>query len=406
MADITLITCSNCETEIPLTDALTGKIKRQMRNEMEAQIKEKESKIAEREKQLEASQKNMEAEVKKKVESEKKDMWERAQKAAKEVSEKDIKDLSAQNEERKKKLEEAEKNELELRKKTRELEEKDKNRELEMARKMDGERKKMEEKMREQIGEEARKKMSEKDQQMEQLKKTINDLKRKSEQGSMQLQGDSQEEALKNLLQMNFPIDRIDDVPTGIRGADLIQTVKSEFGEDCGIVLWESKITKQWSDGWIAKLKDDQVEAKSDIAILITATLPKGVEHFTQINGVWVINFQSILPIISAIRFHLVELQRTQKALEGQDEKMKFLYQYLSGAQFKNRVENIVSAFTEMKINLDQEKRSMNKLWSRREKEIERVVINTSGMYGDLQGIIGASLPTIQSLELPEGDDE
>lgn len=407
MTDTTLITCPNCGTEIPLTDALTGKIKQQMRNEMEAQIKEKEAKIAEREKQLQESQKNMDEEVKKKVESEKKDMWERAQKAAKEASDKDMKDLQAQNEERKKKLEEAEKNELELRKKARELEEKDKNRELEMERKMDEERKKMEEKMREQMTEESRKKMAEKDQQMEQLKKTIDDLKRKSEQGSMQLQGDSQEEALKNLLQMNFPIDRIEDVPTGIKGADLIQTVKSEFGQECGVVLWESKITKQWSDGWIQKLKDDQVEAKADIAILITATMPKDVENFTQINGVWVVNYQSILPIISAIRFHLIELERTQKALEGQDEKMKFLYQYLSGTQFKNRIENIVSAFTEMKVNLDQEKRAMNKLWSRREKEIERVVLNTSGMYGDLQGLIGASLPTIQSLELlPGGEDE
>lgn len=406
MTDTTLIPCPNCGTEIPLTDALTGKIKQQMRSEMEAQIKEKEAKIAEREKQLQESQKNMDEEVKKKVESEKKDLWERAQKAAKEASGKEMKDLLAQNEERKKKLEEAEKNELELRKKTRELEEKDKNRQLEMERKMDEERKKMEAKMREQMGEESRKKMAEKDQQMEQLKKTIDDLKRKSEQGSMQLQGDSQEEALKNLLQMTFPIDRVKDVPTGIKGADLLQTVKSEFGQECGVVLWESKITKQWSDGWIAKLKDDQVEAKADIAILITATLPKDVENFTQINGVWVVNFQSILPIISAIRFHLIELERTQKALEGQDEKMKFLYQYLSGTQFKNRIENIVSAFTEMKVNLDQEKRAMNKLWARREKEIERVVLNTSGMYGDLQGIVGASLQTIPSLELLPGDTD
>ncbi len=404
MTDTNIIVCPECSTEIPLTDALTGKIKKEMRVEMEAQIKEKESQIAEREKQLAVSQKNMEEEVKKKVEVEKKDMWVRAQKAAKEVSEKDVKDLTAQNEERKKKLEEAQKNELELRKKTRELEEKDKNRELEMERKMDAERKKMEDKMREQMGEESRKKMAEKDQQLEQMKKTIDDLKRKSEQGSMQLQGDSQEEALKNLLQMNFPIDRIDDVATGIRGADIIQTVKSEFGQECGIVLWESKITKQWSDGWIQKLKDDQVEAKADIAILITATLPKGVESFTKISGVWVINFQSILPIISAIRFHLIEMERAQKALEGQDEKMQFLYQYLSGAQFKNRIENIVAAFTEMKVNLDQEKRAMNKLWARREKEIERVVLNTSGMYGDLQGIVGASLPTIQSLELLPGE--
>lgn len=405
MTDTNLITCPNCKTEIPLTDALTEKITQQMRAEMQAKIKAQETQIAQREKKLEASQKNIDEAVKKKVEASKSEMWEKAQKAAKEKVGKDVLDLTAQNEEQQKKLDETQKNELELRKKTRELEAKDKNRELEMERKMDEERKKMETKMREEMGEESRKKMAEKDQQMEQMKKTIDDLKRKSEQGSMQVQGDAQEEALKNLLQSNFPIDTIDDVATGVRGADLIQTVKSEFGKECGVVLWESKITKQWSDGWIAKLKDDQVEAKADIAILITATLPKGVENFIQINGVWVVSFAFVLPIISTIRFHLIELERSQKASEGKDEKMQFLYQYLSGSQFKNRIENIVAAFTEMKVNLDAEKRSMNRLWSKREKEIERVVFNTSGMYGDLQGIIGASLPTIQSLELPAGEE-
>ena len=250
------------------------------------------------------------------------------------------------------------------------------------------------------------KKLAEKDLQMEQMKRTIDELKRKSEQGSMQLQGDAQEHALKQLLQEHFPIDQIEDIATGVRGADLLQRVKSPFGQDCGTVLWESKITKQWSDGWIQKLKDDQVESKSNIAILVTATLPKDIQNFTQIQGVWVVSFSFALPIISAIRFHLMELQKTQKALEGQDEKMKFLYQYLSGVQFKNRIENIVAAFTEMKINLDAEKRAMTKLWARREKEIERVVLNTTGMYGDLQGIVGASLQNIPSLELLSGDED
>ncbi len=401
MNDTNTITCPQCSEEIPITDALTGKIKQEMQKEIQVQKDD----LLKREKQIEISQKNIELEVKTKVEEEKKEIWVRAQEKAKENSEKTLKDLEAQNAEKSAKLAESEKNELDLRKQARELEEKDRNRELEMARQMDEERKKIEIKTRLEAEEESRQKFAEKDQVMEQMKKTIDDLKRKSEQGSMQVQGDSQEEALKGLLQSNYPIDDIVDVATGVRGADIIQTVKSDFGQECGIVLWESKTTKQWSDAWIQKLKDDQVEAKASIAILITASLPKGVEGFTQIQGVWVVSFQAILPIISAIRFHLIELARTKNALEGQDEKMKFLYEYLSGAQFKNRIENIVSAFTGMQVNLTAEKRAMNKLWAKREKEIERVVLNTSGMYGDLQGLIGASLPTIQSLELPAGDD-
>ena len=406
MTDSNLITCPKCGEEIPLTDALTGKIKQEMRSEMEQEIKKKEAEISKKEKDLKEARENMNEEVKKKVETEKVAMWKKAQKAAEEKQEKELLDLKSQNEEKNKKLAEATKNELELRKKTRELEEKDKQRELEMERKMDKERQKMAEKMKEEMGEESRKKISEKDQQIEQMKKTIDDLKRKSEQGSMQVQGDAQEEALKALLKENFPMDDIQDVSTGVRGADLIQKVRSNFGQDSGIVLWESKITKQWSDSWIAKLKDDQVNAKADIAILITATLPNGVKNFTQINGVWVVNFTYALSIISAIRFHLIELKRTEKALEGQDEKMRFLYQYLSGAQFKNRIENIVSAFDNMKSDLEKEKRALTKYWAKREKEIERVVLNTTGMYGDLQGLIGASLPTIQSLELPSGEED
>jgi hypothetical protein len=406
MIDSNLITCPKCGEEIPLSNALTGKIKQQIRVEMEKEIKAKEEKITKREKELEESQKNIDEEVRKKVEIEKSTMWEKAQKAAEEKQEKEILDLKAQNEEKNKKLKETEKNELELRKKTRELEEKDKNRELEMERKMDEERKKISEKIQQETDEQSRKKLSEKDQQIEQMRKTINDLKRKSDQGSMQLQGDAQEEALKSLLQENFPIDDIQDVPTGVRGADLIQTVKSDFGQISGIVLWESKNTKQWSDNWITKIKDDQVNTKANIAILMTTTLPNGIKNFTQINGVWVVNFNYVLPIISTIRFHLIALKRTEKALDGQDEKMRFLYQYLSGAQFKNKIENIISAFENMSDDLNKEKRAMTKYWAKREKEIERIIFNTTGMYGDLQGLIGVSLPIIQKLELPSGEDE
>lgn len=401
MTDTTLITCPQCGTEIPLTDALTGKIKNQMRGEMQAQLKAQEEAMKKREEALREAQKDIDQQVQKKLENEKKEMWQRAQKAAQEAQKKDLEDLKAQNEERQKKLDEAQRHELELRKKTRELEEKDKNRQLEMERKIDEERKKMENLLREQMNEENRKKLSEKDMQLEQMKRTIDDLKRKSEQGSMQLQGDAQEEALKKMLEQHFPIDEIQDIATGVRGADLLQKVRSSQGQMCGTVLWESKITKTWNEGWIAKLKDDQVESKADVAILITATLPKDIENFTQKNGVWIVSFPFSLAIISAIRFHLIELKKTQKSLEGQDEKMKFLYQYLSGPQFKNRIENIVSAFTEMKNNLDAEKRAMTKLWARREKEIERVINNTSGMYGDLQGIVGATLQNIPQLEFP-----
>lgn len=392
------ITCPNCKTEIPLDEGLEQKVKNQMKEEFEKDIKKREHALDEKEK-------NIENQIKSKIEEEKDNLLKKAKEDAKKEQEKEFSDLMAQKEENAKRLEEATKNELELRKSNRELEEKYRNSELEMQRKIDKERNKIAEKIREDMNEDNRKKLSERDQQIEQMKKTIDELKRKSEQGSMQVQGDSQEESLKSLLQLNFPIDDIKDVPTGVRGADLIQIVKSDYGEESGVIIWESKITKTWSDDWIQKLKDDQVAAKADIAILVTTTMPKGVTNSKRIKGVWVVSFNHILSIISAIRFHLIELRKAEKSLEGQDEKMQFLYQYLSGAQFKNRIENIVSAFDGMKRTLEQEKRAMNKHWSAREKQIDRVVLNTTGMYGDLEGLMGASLPKIQSLELPGPED-
>ena len=316
----------------------------------------------------------------------------------------EIKDLENQNKEQQKALEKSQEKELEIRKKSRELEEKQKNFDLEMARKLDVEKLKIEKKAKEDSDEELRKKLSEKDQKLEQLKKALDEAKRKSDQGSQQLQGDAQENDLKKALESTFPFDKIEDVPTGIRGADLIHTINNNFGQKKGVILWESKNTKAWHNDWIKKLKDDQVETKADLCILATTTLPQDVQNFAYKDGVWVVEYRFALSLVHTLRFHLLEISKIQTSLEGRDEKMDFLYQYLSGPQFKNRIENIVSAFTSMHENLLKEKKAMNAIWSKREKEIDRMMNNTTGLYGDMQGII--SLPTIQNLELPGGEED
>ncbi len=238
-------------------------------------------------------------------------------------------------------------------------------------------------------------------QKTKQMESDILSLKRKLEQGSMQLQGDASENTIKAWLGDWFPSDTITDVPTGIKGADLIQTVYSE-GMESGKIVFESKNTKEWSSAWIGKLKHDQGLVKADIAILVSKSLPKEVEHFTVIEGVFVVSFQHLKPLVSALRFHLENIYRLSNSLENRDEKIQFLYKYLSGPQFKNRIENIVYAFKSLKEGLDTEKRAMQRIWNKREKEIEKVIDNTAGLYGDMQGIIGGSLPTIELLELPE----
>jgi hypothetical protein len=305
-----------------------------------------------------------------------------------------------------KKLEESEKNELELRKKARFLEEKEKNIELEMARKMDKERKEIVNQTKKQEEEQYRLKVQEKDKQMEILNKTISELKRKSEQGSQQIQGEVQEDDLKNLLSTTFVSDEISDVPTGAKGADLLQIVNGKMGANSGKIIWESKNTKAFSDSWISKLKNDQGLVSADIAILITRVLPEDISSFGLKKGVWIVGYKHVIPLVSILRLHLIEIGKTRQSLVGRDEKMDMLYDYLSGPQFKNRIENIVMAFVSMKADLDTERRSLNRIWNKREKEIEKVIMSTSNMYGDLQGIIGTSLPHIDNLSLPEGEED
>jgi hypothetical protein len=401
-----IITCPKCGTQIPLSDALTEKIRHQLKDEVGKELKEREGQLEAKAKLLEESQKNIDTEVLKKLELEKVKMWEIAQKKAIEKFDVELKDLKKANEEKDGQLVEMREKELDLRKEKREIEEEKKNMKLEIERKLDEERKKISEEARKDASEEMRLKMAEKDKQMEQLRRSLEDAKRKSEQGSMQIQGDVQEDDLKIMLQNAFPMDSIEDVPTGIKGADLIQTVNSSFGQKVGVILWESKNTKAWSADWIKKLKGDQALVKADVCILVSQTLPDDVKDFKFQGGVWICSYKSVMSLVSAIRLHITQLNQVKQSLVGKDEKMELLYKYLSGTEFKNRIENIVSAFTGMQSDLETEKRSMERIWKKREKEIERVIMSTSGMYGDLQGIVGASLPTIKSLELPSGEDE
>lgn len=404
-------TCPQCKYEFSLSE------------EFQKSVEQKWEKLSQ----------DKEAQVKKQYEEtlqkEKVHLWKIAQEKADEKikSEYDmqLKNLENQNLENKKKLEESQQKELEFLKKERALEEKSKNIELELEKKLQiqlkQEREKQEKKLEEQMlaekirieeniknkfSDEHRLKLAEKDKQMEQMKKSLEEAQRRAEQGSMQIQGDVKENDLRDMLQKAFITDIIEDVPTGIRGADIIQTVRNNLGQKSGVIIWESKNTKSWTEGWLQKLKDDQANIGADIAILVSKTLPEGVEQYELRNGVWVVGYAFALSLVTLLRFHILEIGTVKSSLEGKDEKMNMLYEYLSSPQFKNKIENIVDAFSSMKSDLDAEKRSFQKHWSKREKQLERVMMNTSGFYGDLQGIAGNSLPKVAALELPADAEE
>ncbi len=401
------IICPYCKREIALSDALSKQVEEKYDKSYRAAVKRKDEeyqvKVAELEKAKESVAEQVASAVKLakvRIEQDTKQKYESGIGI-------ELKDLKQQIEEKNKKLEESQEKELELRKKQREYEEKQKTLELEIARRIDEARLKILEEVGKKATEDNRLKLAEKDKQLEGMHRQIEELKRKSEQSSQQIQGEVVEVELEKALQNEFPIDEILPVEKGISGADVIQRVRNSLGQNCGTIIWETKQTMAWSDKWLGKLREDQRAQKAEIAVIMSRALPAGINRFTQFEGVWVTNYECSLNLAHALRLSLMELANAKAAVIGKGEKMEAVYSYLISTQFRHRVEAIVEAFTTMKVDLDQERKAMNRMWSKREKQIESVLLNTSGLYGDLQGIVGSTLPQIESLELkslPEGN--
>jgi len=370
------IKCPNCDELFELSEAISYDIEKRIKKKHEIEIEEK-----------------------------RKAFEEKAKKDAYESVILELSDLREQLEEKTTNLKEARKQELELLKKQRELQEKEENMELEVTRKLDEERQKILEKATGKFEEEHRLKDAEKDKKLNDMKKQIDELKRKSEQGSQQTQGEVLELDLENILKKSFTHDNIEPVPKGIKGADVLHKVHSPSGQFCGTIVWETKRTKAWSDKWIAKIKEDQRRVKGEIAVILTTVLPKDVRSFAHINGIWVTDYSSMVELATAIRMGLIEVAKTKQAAVGKKEKMEVVYNYLSGSDFKQKVEAIVEAFKAMKEDLEKEKKAFSKSWAKREKQLELVITNTAGMYGDIHGIIGTSLPEIKLLEIESEDD-
>jgi hypothetical protein len=232
------------------------------------------------------------------------------------------------------------------------------------------------------------------------MQRQIEELRRKAEQGSQQLQGEALEIELESQLRARFARDQIEPVPKGEFGGDVLHRVFGPTGQACGTILWESKRTKNWSDGWLVKLRDDQRTAKAEIAMIVSSALPKGVESFDLIDGVWVVEPRFALPLAIALRQSLIDVAGSKLAQEGQQSKMELVYSYLTGPRFRHRIDAIVERFTEMQTDLDRERKTMMRMWAKREEQLRGVLDSTAGLYGDLQGIAGRAMGDIESLDI------
>jgi hypothetical protein len=409
------ITCPNCKTELKLTESLAAPLLAATRNDYEQRLAHKDAEIVAREAAIRQQQAMIAKEresidekiAEKLVVEREKIATQEARKArlihATDLDEKskEIAGLKEILQQRDAKLAEAQQVQAEAMRKQREID--DARREINLT---------IEKRVQESLGavrEKAKKdaeeglqlKVREREEQIASMQRQIEELKRKAEQGSQQLQGEAQELELEAILRRRFPRDTIEPVAKGEFGGDLLHHVFGPTSQLCGTILWETKQTKAWSDGWLAKLRDDQRAAKADIALIVSHVLPKGMDgSFDFVEGVWVTEPRCAVPVATALRESLIALSAARQAGEGQLTKMEMIYQYLTGPRFRLRVEAIVEKFTDMQQDLDRERKMMTRLWAKREEQIRGVIESTAGMYGDLQGIAGKTLQEIEGLDV------
>lgn len=402
------IVCPNCNSVIEVTEVLSAQLRTQLQKEFQAEIRKKEEAVAERENavlrtqaEVAKAKNDIDNLVNEKLGLERKKLSEEALAKARELVTVETQDKDQQLSDFQTKLKAAQDAELVLRKERRELEEQKQTLELSVNRRLDEERAKIRDAAKKEAADERQLKDAEKDTLIASLRMKTEELSRKLEQGSQQLQGEVLEITLEDLLRQHFQFDEITAVPKGVHGGDVIQVVRDASGAICGIILWESKRTKNWSDSWLPKLRDDQRAAKAQIAILVSVELPKDVTTFRHIDGIWVTSIPCAISLAHALRAGMLDVGAAKRALDGRHDKMEVLYKYLSGQEFRHRVEGIVEAFVTLRAELEAEKRATQLRWAKREKQLDRATAQTAGMYGDLSGIIGAALPAVEALSVP-----
>jgi hypothetical protein len=388
------IRCPSCGSAVPLTDAIEHQVEAALRLRLKGEIEQREADHAEA---LKAQEAELRASFGKEQEQREQELAERARAgAATEVA-----DLKAQVSEQSDTLEAMRNRELEHLKEKRELEETRANLDLELARRLEAERGQIAAQATQRLTGEHRLKLAERDQQIDQMTKQITELKESSEQRRAGLIGEVLEREIEDVLCERFPTDRIEAIKAGARGADVLQGVRSPRGHECGTIYWEGKRAKAWDNGWIAKLKSDQAERKADVAVLVSTTLPAGVERMEFRDGIWIVDPSCVAAIATALRQTLLRLDHQRAIESSRHEVQDTLFEYVASEEFAQHLRASMDAAFAMQADLEAEKRSFFRQMKKREKLLELFVFGQAGMYGDLQGIMGGALAPVESLELP-----
>jgi hypothetical protein len=403
------ITCPNCGEVFGVEEALTGKLEARFKAEYERKVAEQAEKFNLEKKKLEedrnklAEEKEQQdaflsREISKALELEKK----KIEKNTLETYEEKLKSLQEENEKRKSENKALREKEVHLMRQEADLKEKQEELNLQVEKQILEKQKEIEEKARAKERESFELEKIKLLKQIDDNKKLAEEMRRKAEQGSMQLQGEVQELALEVLLSKSYPIDKIQEVPKGVRGADCIQTVINAMQQECGSIVYESKRTKNFTNDWIEKLKQDQITCKADLAVIVTETMPSDMERFGEKDGVWICKFQEVGSLSFVLREMLIKTQSAKISQENKGDKMELLYSYLTSNEFVQNIKRIVENYDGMIDQLNSEKKAMHKIWASREKQIWVVQENIASLFGSIKGIAGKELETSNVLQLPD----
>ncbi len=420
----TSITCPNCKHQFVMEDAFAADIEKEMRGKMESEWRKRleslqaekntllseKSKMAQERQQIETLRQQQEDEIAKRVMVEKQRLQESlAQDLRRSISEdynNQLLLLKQANEEQEEKLKEARKQELEFLRKEQELKNKEQELEIISQKKILEARTELAEQIRKEEADrnllkdtEHQLRLRELEKQLEDQRRLAEEMKRRAEQGSSQLQGEVQELVLEEMLRINFPYDEITPVGKGIRGADCIQLVRNQYGQECGRIIYESKRTKEFVRDWVEKLKADMRSQGVDIAILVTQTMPKDMERFGEKEGIWICTFAEVKALAYVLRDGIVKVSSALRTQENKGDKMHMLYSYLTGGEFAEQWKAIREGFMSMRLSIQKERDAMEKIWKAREKQLEKVLLNAAHIKGSIEGIAGSDSVDLKLLE-------
>jgi hypothetical protein len=404
MAD--MIRCPHCRSEFEMTSAVADQLRDGIRRELETHARAREAEIAERELAIQGRERAVDAAVQVQLDAARTQLLQEAAEKARDGFAMQIKTLDDQLGETRARLQEAQATELQLRKERVGLDDERRTLQLTIQRTLDDERSKIQERVRREADEEHRLKIAEKDKQMGDMLVQIDELKRKAAPAPAHAIGEVLEQDIEQLLRAQFPQDRFEPVPDAHRGGDILQHVRDEAGRECGSILWEVKRTKNWQSTWLGKLREDQRLAKARLAVLVTQELPRDVADFACIDGIHVTRRLCALPLVAVLRLALAEVARAERNQQNRHGKAGQLLAYITGNDFTLRFRALIDSLLAMQTDLESEKRSVEKLWAKRFKQLAIAMANATGFHGELAGILGGSLPGDDRLELTAIDPD